>query len=316
MGALILFLAGMMMDSDSSGPSDINRRCWSRNGVRSLWKKEDLKEALTKVRNKEMSQKKASALFDIPRTTLRRYQHKDWKEKKSLGRQPLLTYAQEKALVDRILRLQSLGFPMRARGIQRSVYSFCLMNNLKNPFNENRKCAGKAWFVSFMKRHPQLSERKPQALNEARARKLNRSSVEHHFKTLKSVMMIADVENNPERIYNVDEKGIRLCQHKSFRVVAKRGTKRVYVRQPEHGENVTVVACVNALGNSIPPMILFKGKRCKPEWKDHMPPGTLVEMTPKGSMTGKTFIKFLEHLAKYKAPGSVTFLVPTFALTI
>jgi hypothetical protein len=66
-----------------------------------------------------------------------------------------------------------------------------------------------------------------------------------------------------------------------------------------------VVGCASAVGNVIPPMILFKGKRKpKPEWYDHMPPGTLTDVSPKGSMTALKFVKFLDHLGKHKPPGT------------
>lgn len=116
-------------------------------------------------------------------------------------------------------------------------------------------------------------------------------------------MTTLGIFNHPERIFNVDEKGIRLCVHKPPTVIAKKGAKRVHNRSQEHGENVTVVACVNALGNAIPPLILFKGKLRNPEYKDNLPPGAEYEMTPKGSMTAATFVKFLEHLGKYKPSG-------------
>lgn len=42
----------------------------------------------------------------------------------------------------------------------------------------------------------------------------------------------------------------------------------------------------------------------KPEWKDDLPNGAAVEMTPKGSMNVDTFKKWLEHFAKDKLPGN------------
>lgn len=98
----------------------------------------------------------------------------------------------------------------------------------------------------------------------------------------------------------MDEKGCRLTLHHQQTVIAQKGIKRVHMLGSEHGENVTVVGCVNAIGNPIPPMILFKGKRKKPEFDDNLPPGSIVHMAPKGSMTTELFTVFIEHLAKYK----------------
>ncbi|XP_069702683.1 uncharacterized protein [Periplaneta americana] len=109
----------------------------------------------------------------------------------------------------------------------------------------------------------------------------------------------------PENIYNIDEKGCRLTLHHTQEVLAAKGTKRLHLIAPEHGENtsITIVACCNAVGQAIPPMILFKGKRRRPEWGDDMPPGTAIKMTEKGSMTCQVFIKWLTHFAKFKSVG-------------
>lgn len=74
---------------------------------------------------------------------------------------------------------------------------------------------------------------------------------------------------------------------------------------PEHGENVTIVSCGNALGQVIPPMILYKGKRLNPEWECNLPTGTVVLMTEKGSMTTEVFKKWVLHFAKFKPQGKV-----------
>lgn len=103
----------------------------------------------------------------------------------------------------------------------------------------------------------------------------------------------------------MDEKGCRLTIHHQQTVLALKGSKRVHLIAPEHAENVTVVGCGNALGNSIPPMIIFKGQRLKPEFMDNLPPGSLVKMAPKGFMTTELFVDFLKHLAKYKIGNEV-----------
>ena len=72
----------------------------------------------------------------------------------------------------------------------------------------------------------------------------------------------------------------------------------------EHGENVTIVGCGNAAGESIPPVILFKGKRRNECLEANLPPGTKVFMTKKGSMTTECFIKWLEHFNEFRKRGS------------
>jgi hypothetical protein len=51
-------------------------------------------------------------------------------------------------------------------------------------------------------------------------------------------------------------------------------------------------------------MILFKGKRLKPEWGDDMPPGTTFVLTTKASMRSDVFEQWLHPFAKYKVAGN------------
>ncbi|KAK9687651.1 DDE superfamily endonuclease [Popillia japonica] len=64
-----------------------------------------------------------------------------------------------------------------------------------------------------------------------------------------------------------------------------------------------VVLCANAIGSAMPPMILSKGKRMKPEFADDLPPCSVYRMTEKGYMTTKCFVDWLHHFGSYKPPG-------------
>ena len=122
-------------------------------------------------------------------------------------------------------------------------------------------------------------------------------------------MLKLHVIDKPERIYNVDGKGCRLSLHRQSYVLTKTGSRRVHYRGKEHGENVTIVSCGNALGNVIPPMILFKGKRMEQEWADNLPTGSIIEMRAKGSMTSQTFVRWLQHFNRYKSAGECLLIV-------
>lgn len=116
------------------------------------------------------------------------------------------------------------------------------------------------WLRGLLKRNKNISRRKAQNSNPARAQKLNKFVVEDYFKKLKKVLDENELLNKPEKIYNIDEKGCQLKLHKMPQVLAERGAKRIHLEAPEHAENVTVVSCGNALGQVIPPMLLLKGK--------------------------------------------------------
>lgn len=160
------------------------------------------------------------------------------------------------------------------------------------------------WLKLFLKRISNIAKRKAQFLNQARGQKLNKAIVSHHFNEVEKLYTELNIQYNPERIYNMDEKGCRLTMHKQPTVIAKKGAKRVHIQVSEHGENVTIVGCANAVGNPIPPKVIFKGDRRNPENEKKLPLGSIVKMARKGSMTSDLFIDFLRHFAKHKTAGN------------
>ncbi|XP_072375567.1 uncharacterized protein, partial [Diabrotica undecimpunctata] len=270
--------------------------------IRSQWSNQQLESAVAAVMN-GMSYNAASQRYNISRRTLKRYVEKNCTKKAKMGRKTILNIDQENELSRRIVRLAEVGYPLSNKTLKKCVFTYCEQNNLPHFFSQGTKMAGRYWLKGFLQRHPEISIRKAQNMNPARAQKLNKFIVKDYFDKLRGVLQELDLIDKPERIYNVDEKGCRLSLHHQQTVLAKKGAKRVHLVAPEHGENVTIVSCANANGTAIPPAVLFKGRRMKPEWKDNLPHGTLALMTPKGSMNVETFIIWLEHLAKYKLEG-------------
>uniref|UniRef100_A0A2A4JD70 HTH CENPB-type domain-containing protein n=1 Tax=Heliothis virescens TaxID=7102 RepID=A0A2A4JD70_HELVI len=269
---------------------------------RALWSEDDLVSAVRAVQRGTLTTYTAAERYKVPRRTIRNHLQTG-SLKKTLGRKPILNTEEEAQLVQRIVRYAEIGLPVTSRILRRLVYKYCEQKNIKHNFNNMNKCAGKDWFKAFMKRNPEISIRKAQFMNPARAQKLNKFIVDDHFQKLRDIYDTRDLHDHPERIYNMDEKGCRLTIHHQQSVLAKKGAKRVHLQSSEHAESVTIAGCVNALGTAIPPMVIFKGKRLKPELHDNLPPGSLVEKSAKGYMTNELFKEFLKHLARYKSEG-------------
>nr|XP_022903948.1 uncharacterized protein LOC111416214 [Onthophagus taurus] len=146
-------------------------------------------------------------------------------------------------------------------------------------------------------------------MNIARAQKLNPTIVQDHFSELDTVLRELNLKHSPQFIYNLNEKGCRLTLHHAHKVLAEKEEHRIHLLANEHAENVTVVACVNALGQAVPPMIIFKGLRKKDTYSDNLPPGSTVQMSAKGSMARELFIVWLQHFAKLKPAGRVLLVI-------
>jgi hypothetical protein len=67
------------------------------------------------------------------------------------------------------------------------------------------------------------------------AQKLNQFIVKDYFDKLKELLMRLDIMDKPEWIYNVDEKGCRLCLNIEPKVQGQEGAKRVHSVAHEHG---------------------------------------------------------------------------------
>ena len=76
----------------------------------------------------------------------------------------------------------------------------------------------------------------------------NRTAIKEYFAVLKECMEKEGLLNKPAQIYNFDEVGMPL-DHRSPRVVVKKGQKKVRYRSSGNKSQVTAVACVNAAGS-------------------------------------------------------------------
>ena len=89
---------------------------------------------------------------------------------------------------------------------------------------------------------------------------INRETIDQYFSLLKNVL---DEHNLAARIYNVDETGMPL-DFKTPNIVAKTGSKKVCYRQSGKKGQVTIVACVSAVGQALPPLVIFNAKNLNP----------------------------------------------------
>ena len=85
-------------------------------------------------------------------------------------------------------------------------------------------------------------------------------------------------------------------------VVAKAGQKKIGYRQSGKKEQIIIIGCGYAVGQSISPMVIFEGKYLNHEWTIGEIPGSLFGMSGKGWANHQLFLNWFKHSLKHANP--------------
>ena len=217
---------------------------------------------MKKVKKKNISIRKAAAFYNVPKNTLERHINAKVNNPgtTSLGNvKPALSLSLENQLVEHAKKLQDMFFGLTPELLLVLAFDIAKANHFDASFNSANQKAGKDWLAAFLKRHPELSIRQPEATSLNRATGFNKVYVNRFFNLLKFIL-----EKNlitPNIFYNVHETGIT-CVQKPGKVIAKNDTKQVgRITSVERGKTVTAVCSMNVIGNYILPIFIYPRKR-------------------------------------------------------
>ncbi|KAK6166826.1 hypothetical protein SNE40_023441 [Patella caerulea] len=273
-----------------------------------------LQRALEHFKSTSDGYKKTAALFNIPASTLHGYINKYKKldqaelstPKMSFGYtkpRQVFTDEQEKQLATYLQHAASIYFGLSPREVRMLAYECAKLFNLQMPVSwSDVQMAGPDWFSAFLKRHPQLAIRVPEATSLARASAFNKANVSVFFGKLAAVMDRNKFDCT--RIWNIDETAITTVV-KPNKVVASTGTKQVgSLTSQERGQLVTLCAAVSAAGQAIPPFLVFPRVNFKSYFLNGAPPGADGSAHPSGWMTHENFLLFLKHFVSIVQPSN------------
>lgn len=143
--------------------------------------------------------------------------------------------------------------------------------------------AGEDWLGNFLKRHPSLSIRSPQATSLFRATSFNKKNVSEFFVNLKTVYERFNL--SPRDIWNVDETGLTTYLFMCLIVIPRRGIKNLgKMSSAERGTSVTIAVAISALGNMVPAIFVFPRVNFKDHFLNAGPQGSEGDANPSGWM--------------------------------
>lgn len=122
----------------------------------------------------------------------------------------------------------------------------------------------------------------------------NKVYVQKFYDNLKQVLSRNACFANGSRIYNLDETSTTTVQRPQ-KVLAAKGSNVCKVTSGERGVLVTTCCIVNAIGQALPPAMVFPRKNFKSHMLHGAPPGTLGLATASGWMNAQLFVDVMKH---------------------
>lgn len=242
--------------------------------------------------------------FEVPRETLRRAvkKRRDGQELKTFTdgckTRQVFTVAEETELTEYILKASRIGFPLDTKTIRSLAFQLAERNHKPYPSTWSEQgLAGLEWMRGFLKRHQCIGRRIPEATSLARATAFNKTNVDTFFGKLQE--LCTRYSFAPERMYNLDETGVTTSQ-KPQKVIAETGVKQVaQIVSHERGQTVSLCGFINAIGNSLPPCLIFPRAKMQNHMLHNAPPGTHGIANRSGWMTGEIFPECLGHFVQH-----------------
>ena len=222
------------------------------------YERADLQKAVEAVRQGSMSLRQAASTYSIPRSTISDRVTGKIQDGATMGKQSAIPIDVENKIIDESMAAYEKGLGLSRVQLMRKAGRVCADLKMKTPFRNG--VPGKDWFRGLMSRHPELSLRKPSKISVNRARR-NEQVTASYFSDLGSIIDRNQIIN-PAHVWNMDETGFGL-EHTPQRVVARSGARFVPGIVSSNRENLTVVSCVNAAGQKMPPICIVKGKTSK-----------------------------------------------------
>ncbi len=244
-------------------------------------------KAVEACRNGSCSLRKASDLYGVPKTTL--YDHVSGRVRPDAASGPerYLSVKEEEELCNFLIGCSQIGYPRTRPQVLAIVQAYTVKKNIM-------KSVSNGWWQRFRQRHPNITLRSGIPLSLPRAMAMDRSSLDRYFSILESALKDNNILDKPKQIFNCDETGMPLAP-KAPKIVTERGTKNPSCVTSSTKSQVTVLCCVNAAGDCIPPFVIFDRKNLNPQYCIGEVPNTYYGLSTKGWIDTALFQDWFCH---------------------
>ena len=237
--------------------------------------------AFQEVKEGKLSIRRVAESYHIPKSTLSDHVSGRVREGSHSGPSRYLTDEEEAELVYFLVGSANVGYAKTKKDDLAIVSRVTESKGLTNCPVSHR------WWESFCKRHPHLTLRTAE-LSYARYLSTNQDIIDKYFDLLKHTLSDNKLLDRPAQIFNCDETGMPLDQTPPY-IVAAKGQKHPRAVVTGSRKQITVLACANAAGNALSPLVIFARKALNPELTRGEVPGTMYGLTDSGWIDGEVF---------------------------
>ena len=250
--------------------------------------------AIKTVTEEGVSIRKVAIMYQVPKSTLGDRISGRVLPGCASGPLKLLTDEEENELEKFIYHCSAIGYGKTRGEVLCLVDRFLVFRDVRRTSS-----VSSGWLSSFLKRHPGVVLRTPAAPGRARYLATNRDTLDKYFDLLEETMEKYNLIDKPCQVFNMDETGMPLSP-KPLKVFDKRGVRNPSAFTSPDKSQITVVGCVNASGQCIPPMVIWDRKQLNPELAIGEVPGTIYGLSSKGWMDMELFdLWFKRHFLRY-----------------
>src|SRR5450432_3193535 len=209
--------------------------------------------------------REAARSYDIPKSTLCDRIRERPTRRDARPTNCKLTTIEELTLVQWILSMDQRGLAPRPESVRQMANLLIAKRSDSNPNSDPKSLVGERWVYNFVQRHQALRTRYNRKYDYQRAKCEDPQVIRDWFRLVKNIIAKYGIEE--QDIYNFDETGFQMGVISTAKVVtgAERSNRPVAI-QPGNREWVTAIDCISTAGWSLPPVIIFEGKKHISTW--------------------------------------------------
>ena len=153
-----------------------------------------------------------------------------------------------------------------------------------------------------MFRHPRLRLCKPQITSKAKVKGFTKINVAEFVDISESMLRL--INFSLRRLFNNEETGRNVIQHKVCQVISLKGKRRISLSSAERSSLVIIFTCVNANVAYVSLLTVFPRSNMNAELLDSPPPGSIAACHKAGCIQKDSFTQRFKHFVRFVKPST------------